>query len=168
MRELMGCELAKQYPACLVKLRGGGRILGRDEVFADFGVARGADAGGRVDVLQSEWYAVQRPAVPAGHDLALRALAWPRAFSGVGSRNALSCGSSASMRASSASVSSSGDSRRLSISRAASAIVSQYSSVGVTVRSLGTLASSEYQGASGLGHLVMQRGTVENALVAEP
>src|ERR1700751_677750 len=72
MRELMGRELAKQYPAGLVKLRGGGRILGRDEVFADFGVARGADAGGRVDVLQSEWYAVQRPAVPAGHDLALR------------------------------------------------------------------------------------------------
>ena len=31
MRELMGRELAKQYPAGLVKLRDGGRIFGRDE-----------------------------------------------------------------------------------------------------------------------------------------
>lgn len=53
------------------------------------------------------------------------ARACSQAFSGVGSRDALRCGSSASMRASSASASSTGDSRRLSINWAASAILSQ-------------------------------------------
>ena len=77
MRELMGRELAQQYPAGPVKLRDGGRIFGRDEVFADFGVAGGADSGGRVDVLQPECYAVKRPAVLAGHDLALRRFGLP-------------------------------------------------------------------------------------------
>src|SRR5439155_5153984 len=66
------------------------------------------------------------------------ALACSRAFSGVGRRNALSCGSSASARAINASVSSTGDNRRRSISRAASAIVSQCRSVGAAVRSSGT------------------------------
>jgi hypothetical protein len=70
------------------------------------------------------------------------AFARSRAFSGVGSRKALSCGSSASMRASSASVSSTGDNRRRSINRAASAIVSQCRPAGAKVRSSGTLVRS--------------------------
>src|SRR6516165_10385155 len=143
MRKLMGRELAKQYPAGLVKFRDGGRIFGWDEVFADFGVAGRTDPGGRINVLQPECYAVQRPAVLAGHDLALRRFGLPARLSGVGSRKALSCGSSASMRASSASVSSTGDSCRLSINRAASAIVSQCRLVGIAVTSSGMVVSPE-------------------------
>ena len=71
MREFMGRELAQQHRAGLVKLGDGGRVFGRDEVLADFRVAGGADAGGRIDVLQPERYAVQRAAIVAGHDLAL-------------------------------------------------------------------------------------------------
>ena len=71
MREFMGRELAEQHPAGLVEPRDGRRVLGRDIIRADPRVAGRADAGGAVDVLQPERNAVQRPAIIAGHDLAL-------------------------------------------------------------------------------------------------
>src|SRR5437667_28534 len=40
--------------------------------------------------------------------------------------------------------------------------------VGIAVRSFGTMASLSWLAVSGLGHLIMQRGAVEDALIAEP
>ena len=71
MREFVGRELAEEHSAGLVKLYDGGRVFGRNQVLADFRVAGRANAGGCINVLQPERYAVQRAAIVAGHDLAL-------------------------------------------------------------------------------------------------
>src|SRR3954470_6177408 len=72
MREFMRRELAQQHPAGPVELRYGRGVLSRDEVLADFRMARRADPGGRINVLQAERYAVQRAAIPPRRDLAFR------------------------------------------------------------------------------------------------
>ena len=58
MREFVGRELAEEHSAGLVKLYDGGRVFGRNQVLADFRVAGRANAGGRINVLQPERYAV--------------------------------------------------------------------------------------------------------------
>ena len=71
MREFMGRELAGQDRAGVVELAHRRRVGGGDGIDAGLGVAGGADAGGRIDVLKPERDAVHRPAIAAGHDLAL-------------------------------------------------------------------------------------------------
>ena len=63
----------REHRADFVKLRDGGRVPGRDEIFADLRITGGSNAAGSVDVLEPERYSVQRAAiVVACHDLALR------------------------------------------------------------------------------------------------
>jgi hypothetical protein len=72
MRVLMRRKLAEQHAARGVELPHRGRILGRDEIGGDAGMAGGGDAGGAIDVLQPEGDARQRPRRGAGHDRRFR------------------------------------------------------------------------------------------------
>ncbi len=71
MGELMGGELAGQNRAGVVELAHRCRIGGRHGADTGFGMPGGADAGGRIDVLEAERNAVHRPAIAAGRDLPL-------------------------------------------------------------------------------------------------
>ena len=71
MREFMGRELAGQNGPGVVELSHRRRVGGGDGIDADPGMPGGADAGGRIDVLEPERDAVHRPAIAARHDLAL-------------------------------------------------------------------------------------------------
>jgi hypothetical protein len=128
MGELMGRELAEKHGTGPIEPRHRRRIFAGDIDRADLRVARRADVGGAVDILESERDAVQRPAIVPAMISRSAMRACSRAFSGVGSRNALTCRSNRSMRASSASSGSTGDNRRRSSRRASSAIVSRCSS----------------------------------------
>ena len=70
--ELMRRQLAEQDGTGLMQLRDGGGVEIRDIVGARARVARRADAGGAVDVLQRERNAVHRAAIVACHDLGFR------------------------------------------------------------------------------------------------
>jgi hypothetical protein len=81
------------------------------------------------DVLDAHRHAMQRAAPPPGQDLPLGRLGADMAASASGRMNALSLGLSRSIRSSSAVVSSTGDSSRAEMARAAAVAVSQCTSL---------------------------------------
>ena len=98
--ELVRGELAHQHGAGGAQPGHGGRVLSRDAVDAGARMAGGQDAGGVVDVLDGERNAVQRPAPVAARDLGFGGARQPPSRPrGVRVMKALSCGSSASVRA---------------------------------------------------------------------
>jgi hypothetical protein len=78
--ELVGGELAEEHGSGLRQPGGDGRVPLRHMVFEDARMRGRADALGRVDVLEPDRDAVERPFAPAGGDLGL---GLPRVLAGA-------------------------------------------------------------------------------------
>src|SRR5467141_4152777 len=72
MRKFMGRKLAGEDGPGVVELCDRRRVGRGDGIDADLGMASGADAGGRIDVLQPKRDAMHRTAIGARYDLSFR------------------------------------------------------------------------------------------------